>query len=166
MPAYPAVRVLAPLLVLLLAAALSGCGGDAPADDAGAARADAFVPPGVDAATAPADDAATPPADDAAMPMGTVSFRADVEPIVTASCRGSGCHSNPSSFFNGTSRTGCRTAPDARMVVPGSAATSYVVLKIEGTAPCGMRMPLGRTPLSATQIATIRTWIDEGTSTP
>jgi hypothetical protein len=164
MPAYPAVRVASSSLALVLAAALAGCGGDAPSDDAGTSP-DAFVPPGADAAVPPADDAAVPP--DAAMPpVGTVSFRADVEPILTANCTGSRCHSSPSTFFNGTARTGCRTAPDTRMVVPGSAATSYVVLKIEGTAPCGMRMPLGRTPLSAAQITTIRTWIDEGASTP
>jgi len=53
-------------------------------------------------------------------------------------------------------------ASDRRMVVPGDAAASYLVHKLEGTGICGVRMPLGRPALSAAQIAAIRTWIDEG----
>lgn len=164
MTAYPAVRV-ALLSSLLLGVA--GCGEEAAGADAGA-RPDAFAsatdapaPPVTDAFVPPADDAATPPADAPSGPS-TVSFMSDVRPILSASCMGGGCHSNPATFFVGGGNTSCATATERRMVVPGDAAASYVVHKLEGTGICGVRMPRGRAPLSAAQIATIRTWIDEG----
>jgi len=51
-----------------------------------------------------------------------------------------------------------------RLVAPSSAATSYLVHKIEGQGPCfvGSRMPLGGTPLSPAQVKTIRDWIEQG----
>jgi len=164
MTAYPAVRV---LLLSCALFAVAGCGGETSSTDAGArpdtfaGATDAPVTPGADPLLPPADDAATPPLD---APLGpsTVSFMADVQPILSASCMSSRCHSNPSTFFLGGGTTACAMATDRRMVVPGDSAASYVVHKLEGTSPCGVRMPRGRTPLSAAQMTTIRTWIDEG----
>lgn len=155
------------LVLLLVSAAASGCGGDTmPATDAGP-PVDAFVPT-VDAFAEPGADAFVPPEDafspavDAFTPTGTVSRRGDVEPILNGSCMGAGCHSNPAQFLSTTAMTGCAGAADRRMIVPGSPDTSYLIAKLEGTAPCGRQMPLGRPPLSSMQIGTIRTWIAEG----
>lgn len=54
-------------------------------------------------------------------------------------------------------------APELSRVDPGQPDNSYLVMKIEG-APgiTGGRMPLGLAPLSADQIAAIRTWIADG----
>ena len=54
-------------------------------------------------------------------------------------------------------------APELLRVDPGQPDDSYLVMKIEG-APgiTGGRMPLGLSPLSAEQIAAIRTWIADG----
>ena len=51
-----------------------------------------------------------------------------------------------------------------KLVEPSSAATSYLVKKIEGSGSClsGSRMPLGGPYLSSTQIQAIRAWIDQG----
>ncbi len=53
--------------------------------------------------------------------------------------------------------------PELLRVDPHQPDNSYVVMKIEG-APgiTGGRMPLGLSPLSAEQIAAIRTWIADG----
>ncbi len=53
--------------------------------------------------------------------------------------------------------------PNLLRVDPGNPDQSYLVMKIEGAAGiAGQRMPLGRTPLSSDQIATVRQWISDG----
>ena len=164
MPAYPS---RASILVMLALATLSACGGDPAAPDAGRPPGpDAFVPPGTDAGPLPDAfepavevDAFVAPDPDAG--PSTVSFSADVMPILSA-CGGMGCHSMPQQFFLSPGRTGCRTATEQRFVVPGDPDASYVIHKLEGTGICGMRMPRGRAALSSEQIGTIRTWIAEG----
>lgn len=51
---------------------------------------------------------------------------------------------------------------DVLRVVPGDAAASHLVRKLEGTMACGDQMPLGDLPLEETTIAAIRAWIDAG----
>lgn len=48
------------------------------------------------------------------------------------------------------------------LVTPGHADQSVLVTVLEGGAECVKAMPLGRDPLSAENIATIRAWIDAG----
>jgi hypothetical protein len=55
----------------------------------------------------------------------------------------------------------CSTS-NMKRVVAGSSATSLLYLKVAGNPPCGSRMPRGRTPLSAANIALIKNWIDQG----
>jgi hypothetical protein len=55
-----------------------------------------------------------------------------------------------------------KEVPSLDRVEPGNPDDSYVVQKVEGTAAVGGQMPLGRTPLTAEQIALIRQWISEG----
>lgn len=166
MTAYPRIASSVALCLVLVA-----CGSDPVDGDAALPAVDAATPPAADAPTDAFDpavpdaftdppDAFTPPTPDAG--PATVSFASDVTPIVNANCVGSGCHTMPIRDFFGTGRTGCRSVTEQRFVVPFDPDASYVIHKIEGTGICGMRMPRGRAPLSAGDIATIRTWIAEG----
>lgn len=51
--------------------------------------------------------------------------------------------------------------PATLLVKPGDAANSYVIMKLDGSAP-GERMPLGLAPLSAVDLNNIRDWINAG----
>lgn len=52
---------------------------------------------------------------------------------------------------------------DRPYVAPGDPDVSYLVRKVEGAAGiCGSRMPYGREPLSAGEIAALRKWIADG----
>lgn len=95
------------------------------------------------------------------------------ENIFDVSCALSGCHtgSNPPMGLDltaGQSRSilvgvASREVPAFERVDPGNPDDSYLVMKIEGDARIvGVRMPLGRTPLSGEQIAVIREWILNG----
>jgi hypothetical protein len=99
---------------------------------------------------------------------------ADVYAIIGMHCGGgkSGCHVTGSSA--GLEMPDARAAYDhlvgvASMkcagqmrVVPGDADASVLVQALEGSATCVKAMPLGRDPLSADEIETIRAWIDSG----
>ncbi|MEI8358446.1 MAG: hypothetical protein WCH13_08170 [Deltaproteobacteria bacterium] len=103
---------------------------------------------------------------------GSASFASDVQPIFTARC--SGCHGSvgPSEDLDLTSghawanlvNVASSECTSTKLVEPSSAATSYLVKKIEGSGSClsGSRMPLGGPYLSSTQIQAIRAWIDQG----
>jgi hypothetical protein len=55
-----------------------------------------------------------------------------------------------------------QVAPRKR-VAPGNSGASYLIEKLTQVAPAqGERMPLGSNPLPDSEIALIRTWIDEG----
>jgi hypothetical protein len=45
------------------------------------------------------------------------------------------------------------------LISPSGPGDSLLVAKLEGTAPCGARMPLGGAPLSATDITCVEAWI-------
>ena len=97
-----------------------------------------------------------------------VSFSTEVQPIFLNSCGGSGCHLgndqtsgvNLSTYQRVISSIG--EGYNGPIVRAGDGAGSPIVDKIGSRPQVGSRMPLGRTALSTTQIATIRTWIDEG----
>jgi len=101
-------------------------------------------------------------------PGGPVSFAQDIEPLLTTACAGSGCHVgettsgvNLSNYQQIINSLGDQYGE--RIVDPGNAADSPIVDKISTQLPrFGERMPLGGTPLSGTQIAQIRDWIDGG----
>ena len=46
-------------------------------------------------------------------------------------------------------------------VIPANADSSYLVMKVEGTQPCGARMPLGDQPLDTIDMQNIRNWVTE-----
>jgi hypothetical protein len=103
-------------------------------------------------------------------PVAVPSFQADVKPILSSpTCVSSSCHSagnraggltledvEPADIVEVTADTGIV------LVVPFDAQTSYLVRKLEGRAIQGSRMPLGRGSLPASQVGTIRNWIDQG----
>ncbi|RMF84185.1 MAG: hypothetical protein D6744_03545 [Planctomycetota bacterium] len=103
---------------------------------------------------------------------GKVSFAAQVQPILTASC--AGCH-QPGGFADlaGSDldlRTGVAydelLSGDAEhtLVMPGDPSASFLFEKISSDNPSeGSRMPLNGS-LSDTDIETIRAWIAEGAS--
>lgn len=93
--------------------------------------------------------------------------------IFNLSCALSGCHTGSNApegldLSAGNARGNLVSiesteVPDFLRVDPGNADESYLIMKLEGDSRIsGSRMPLGRSPLSSSQIAVIRTWIDEG----
>jgi hypothetical protein len=56
--------------------------------------------------------------------------------------------------------------PTLLRVNPGNPDASYLIQKLEGTAPVGGRMPLGGAPLPAETVAVIRQWISDGAPAP
>lgn len=94
---------------------------------------------------------------------GDVSFASAVAPILLQHC--AGCHDadDPEGGLSMTSLDsllrGGRGGPP---VVKGKGAGSLLVRKLKGVDIEGQRMPLGRPPLSAAQVATIEQWIDQG----
>jgi Ca2+-binding RTX toxin-like protein len=99
-----------------------------------------------------------------------VDFATQVQPIFTGRC--TGCHNTSSAphglvldadhSYSHLVNVASKEVPSLDRVEPGNPDDSYVVQKVEGTAAVGGQMPLGRTPLTAEQIALIRQWISEG----
>lgn len=91
-----------------------------------------------------------------------VSYINDVQPIFNASC--TSCHGisggvNLNSYQSLIASDG--NFYGTNLVVPGDAAASGLVDKIEANPDFGTRMPQGGT-LSGNQIETIKAWINEG----
>jgi hypothetical protein len=103
-------------------------------------------------------------------PQGA-SFSQDVNPILVGGCSAGSCHGGgvggltltASAATNYANLVGVQasSAPAFQLVNPNNATDSYVVMKLEGRQLSGSQMPLGGA-LSAAQITTIRSWIDDG----
>ena len=107
---------------------------------------------------------------------GGTTLSADVQPILTANCALSGCHtgSNPQQgqnlsagqTFSNVVNVASNELPTMDRVKPGQPDSSYLVHKIQGThlqvGGSGDRMPRGRSPLSQDDINVIRAWIQAG----
>lgn len=97
----------------------------------------------------------------------SVSYSADVRPILDASCGGAACHiPNATNGVNLSTYASIRASVGFQygspIVVPGDADASPMIDKISGQPQFGERMPRGMTPLLAGEIEIIRVWIDEG----
>ncbi len=102
----------------------------------------------------------------------------DVQPIFTGNCTFSGCHigSSPAQgmnlgadqAFSSVVNVPARELPSMNRVTPNQPDNSYLVHKVQGThlnidvGGSGSRMPLGRSPLSQSDIDLIRAWIQAG----
>lgn len=101
-------------------------------------------------------------------PIENISYAGKIQPIFNTTCGGSGCHTsggnangvNLSSHSQALNSTG--TNYGGKVIIAGNANSSPLVDKIEPSPDHGSRMPFGRSPLTTTQIETIRVWINEG----
>lgn len=94
---------------------------------------------------------------------GDVSFASAVAPILLQHC--AGCHDadDPEGGLSMTNLDALlRGGRGGPAVVKGKAAGSLLVRKLKGVDIEGQRMPLGKPPLPAAQVATIEQWIDQG----
>jgi methionine-rich copper-binding protein CopC len=106
----------------------------------------------------------------AATAPATGSFESIQDNVFTAIC--SACHAGANAPLGLRLDAGNSYAllvgvpsaesPSILRVKPGDPDNSYLVMKIEGHASVGGRMPLGGPPLSASTIAEIRQWITDG----
>jgi len=104
--------------------------------------------------------------------VADVSFAAQVRPLLKTSCAKLGtCHGGSfpgggmfldtnATYTNVISATGNLTG--GPVVVGHSSATSTLYTKTTDSPPFGSRMPQGAAPLSLSQQALIRDWIDQG----
>lgn len=93
--------------------------------------------------------------------------------IFNQNCALSGCHLGASAPFGldlsegqaygNTVGVPSQERPELFRIEPGNPDASYLVHKIEGGPDIvGSRMPLGRAPLGADEIALVRAWIAAG----
>ncbi|HVW09316.1 MAG TPA: PSD1 and planctomycete cytochrome C domain-containing protein [Bryobacteraceae bacterium] len=91
----------------------------------------------------------------------TVDFARDVHPIIATHCLG--CHSAEKRSGGLSLATYADVIDGGRsgaVVHPGNSANSLILARLTGTIT--PQMPFGLTPLSTEEIATIKTWIDQG----
>lgn len=91
-----------------------------------------------------------------------VSFALDIQPILTSKC--ATCH-NPTGeepdFREGFAYESMEDLIEEGDIIPGDAEESELVKMLEGKSEDGNDMP-PEEPLTPTQIALIKKWIDEG----
>src|SRR5258706_7773474 len=100
-------------------------------------------------------------AEQTAAPAPSVDYQRDVHPILAAKCLP--CHSEEKRS-GGLALASYADALDGgrsgAAIVPGSSAASLLAQRITGEVEPAM--PLRLPPLNATEIAVIRSWIDQG----
>lgn len=124
----------------------SGCGGGQP----GAGGESIPEPPDV--------DVPDPAEGDDPEPEKTVSFAADVQPILQANCVK--CHGQAGGLSLESHEALMKGCEEGPVVVAGEPDASELVLYVDGTKE--PRMPKGADPLTDEQITTIRTWVLQG----
>lgn len=97
-----------------------------------------------------------------------VSFKNDIQPILTENCLSCHTQDGPGMAKSGlemtsyqTLITGTRYGP---VIAPGDSSASTIVLLVEGKADPSIKMPHGpgSKSLSEEQVALLRSWIDQG----
>jgi hypothetical protein len=98
------------------------------------------------------------------------SFAGDIQPIFSSSCAASSCHGAAAqsglSLIQGQSyvnlvNIGSTEDISRKRVLPGDAANSYIVIKLDGRQTVGAKMPLGGS-LDAVSLQNIKNWINKG----
>jgi Planctomycete cytochrome C len=93
-------------------------------------------------------------------------YTADVRPILDKHC--AECHmpdmegAQKSGFQIDSYASIMKGTKFGPVIVPGAAESSTLYILVAGKANPKINMPHGREPLSATEIDTIRLWIDQG----
>ena len=100
-------------------------------------------------------------------PADPVSYSSQIAPIFQTSCGGASCHVGQSTsgvdLSNySASLSSFGTLYKSLVILPGNAAESPLADKIFGSTSNGSPMPLNGQRLSASQVALIRSWIDQG----
>jgi len=99
-------------------------------------------------------------------PSKKVDFAREIQPIFQKSC--SACH-GPQKQMAGlrldAKQPALAGSQSGKVIIPGKASESPLYQRVAGLGDQA-RMPLGGQPLSATEIALIRDWIDQGAAWP
>ncbi|GMU91684.1 MAG: hypothetical protein AMXMBFR4_07420 [Candidatus Hydrogenedentota bacterium] len=91
-----------------------------------------------------------------------LAFANDVLPILEARCKNCHLGNNRKGGFNMSTRDGALAhGEDGPRIVPGDGASSELIKRVSG-APGFDVMPPRGARLSAEEIATLKTWIDQG----
>ncbi len=99
------------------------------------------------------------------------SFRDQIQPILTLNCSLYGCHHSTARaglvLLEGPAYQNLVNIPSSQepsrmRVLPGDAANSYLIIKIEGNHSIGTYMPQGRDILDEVYIQNIKNWINKG----
>ena len=96
------------------------------------------------------------------IPDSNVSYAEYIQPLFTIKCATSGCHDDRTQSAGLTLTSYGFAVSNYSMIAPGNPSNSKVVWAIEGN---GARLmpPYGVTrPMTANQIAGVKTWIREG----
>lgn len=96
-----------------------------------------------------------------AQQVSKIDFARDIQPIFAASC--AGCHGEKKQAAG--LRLDSKKIALSKVIVPGKAAESELYRRVAGHSDQA-RMPMGGKPLSAEQIALIKTWIEHGAAWP
>ena len=105
-----------------------------------------------------------------------MTLSGEVQPIFTNSCAISGCHTGANAqrglnlsvgqTYANVLNVPSRELSTMNLVTPGEPDNSYLVHKVQGThlgvGGSGFQMPIGRSPLTQTEIDLIRAWITAG----
>ena len=104
-----------------------------------------------------------------------VSFASSVQPIFSANCATSGCHSGAFPAGNMNLESGqaygnivnvaSLEVPALKRVLPSDASSSYLYRKLKFTGSpdiVGVQMPFGSAPLPSDEIDAIEAWINQG----
>jgi uncharacterized membrane protein len=91
-----------------------------------------------------------------------VSFAKDIQPVLTQTCMP--CHAGGKdakgeydvTSYAAAMGNGLDSTPN---VIAGNADSSILYLRLTGAVP--PQMPIGRSPLNADQLSTIKKWIDQ-----
>lgn len=99
------------------------------------------------------------------------SFYFNIQPIFTQNCVANGCHNSAAEaglvLLQGPAYVNLVNIPSTQepnrmRVLPGDAANSYMIIKIEGNQTIGIRMPLAREPLDQVLIQNLINWVNMG----
>jgi len=96
----------------------------------------------------------------------TVSYQADIQPLLNARC--AACHlpggdgSNKSGFVVASYETVMKGTQHGPVIVAGDALSSSLYRLVSGKVDPSIQMPHQGQPLSEKEIALIETWIDRG----
>jgi mono/diheme cytochrome c family protein len=100
-------------------------------------------------------------------PQRAVDFRRDVQPILARNCvvcHGPGKQRGGLRLDDGTAAL--KGGNSGLVLVPGKAAESRLLRLVAGLDPDLKMPPRGKEPLSASEVALLRTWIDQGADWP